>query len=355
MLFPALWAMAPTRICAGLVSAVYFLAASRGLPQGVANFYGSGFGAGIALWLAAASSFVLVHVALWTEQPGWGRALRYGIAALLMSVPPFGIVGWAHPLTPAGIVFPGWGWWGLAAAAIGLLVMTTRGWPIATLVLGGLGLWSTAAWTPPDMPQGWVGVDTNFRGEGGQYAGFAQQRETINMVKAAVAEGAKIIVLPESAAGIWTSTVERLWLRELAGLDATVNVGAIVVDNAGYDNVMIEIAGEGARILYRERMPVPVSMWQPWLGWFGEPAGARAHLFANPVVEFGDLRVAPLICYEQLIIWPMLQSAFHTPDVIVATGNGWWTDNTNIVAIQQAATEAWARLFGIPVVFAFNI
>ena len=41
--------------------------------------------------------------------------------------------------------------------------------------------------------------------------------------------------------------------------------------------------------------------------------------------------------------------------VIVATGNGWWTANTNIVAIQQAATEAWARLFGIPVVLAFNI
>ncbi|MCK9549581.1 MAG: conjugal transfer protein TraB [Aquamicrobium sp.] len=355
MLFPALWAFAPTRLIAALVSAAYFLAASRGLPQGVANFYGSGFGAGIALWLAAAIGFVLVHVALWTGRPGWGRTLRYCIAALLMSVPPFGIVGWAHPITATGIVFPGWGWWGLAAAAIGLLAMTTRAWPIATFVLGGLCLWSTAMWTPPDMPKGWVGVDTNFRGEGGQYADFAQQRETINKVRAAASDGAKIVVLPESAAGIWTPTVERLWLRELAGLNATINVGAIVVDNAGYDNVMIEIAGEGARILYRERMPVPVSMWQPWLGWFGEPAGARAHFFANPIVESGDLRVAPLICYEQLIIWPMLQSAFHTPDVIVATGNGWWTDNTSIVAIQKAGATAWARLFGLPIIFAFNI
>ncbi|MCO5164709.1 MAG: conjugal transfer protein TraB [Mesorhizobium sp.] len=355
MLFPALWAMAPTRIGAALVSTGYFLAASRGLPQGVANFYGSGFGAGIALWLAAASGFVLVHAAFWTARPGQGRTLRYCIAAVMMSVPLFGIVGWAHPITAAGIVFPGWGWFGLAAAAIGLAVMTTRAWPIATLVLGGLCLWSAAWWTPSDMPQGWVGVDTEFRGESGQYADYAQQLATIELVKTAAGNGARVIVLPESAAGIWTATVEHLWRRSLAGLDVTVNLGAIVVDEAGYDNVMVEIAGGTARIVYRERMPVPVSMWQPWRAWFGDPAGARAHFFANPIVGSGGLRIAPLICYEQLIIWPFLQSALHAPDAIVATGNGWWTENTSIVAIQKASAIAWAWLFDIPIVVAFNI
>ncbi len=355
MLFPTLWAFARSRLVAAFVSAGYFLAASRGLPQGVANFYGSGLGEGIALWIAAAGCFVLVHAVLWTARPGWGRAMRYCLAALLMSVPPFGIVGWAHPITAAGIVFPGWGWPGLAAAAIGLVLMTTRAWPIATLVLGGLCLWSTAMWTDPSMPQAWEGVDTRFRGASGQYAAYAQQLETIELVKAAARGGAKVVVLPESAAGIWTPTVERLWRRSLSGLEVTVNLGAVVVDETGYDNIMIEVAGEGARILYRERMPVPVSMWQPWLAWNGEPAGARAHFFANPVIETGSLRVAPLICYEQLIIWPILQSALHAPDVIVATGNGWWTENTDIVAIQKASAEAWARLFGVPIVFAFNL
>ncbi|RUV80854.1 conjugal transfer protein TraB, partial [Mesorhizobium sp. M1A.F.Ca.IN.020.32.1.1] len=33
--FPALWASARSRIVAAFVSAAYFLAASRGLPQGV--------------------------------------------------------------------------------------------------------------------------------------------------------------------------------------------------------------------------------------------------------------------------------------------------------------------------------
>lgn len=347
--FPALWAFSPSRLIAAIVSAGYFLAASRSLPQGVVNFYGSGMGAGFALWLAASAGFVFVHAMLWTARPGWVRALRYAAAAILMSVPPFGIVGWAHPITAAGIVFPGWGWWGLAATAIGLLVMTTKVWPIATLVLGGAFAWSAATWTAPNLPQGWVGVDAQFGGDRGEYAGFFQHRETIATVKAAAAKGHKVVVLPESAAGMWTPTVERLWLRELEDINVTVNLGAIVLDGQGYDNVMVEISGEGSRVLYRERMPVPVSMWQPWTS-----GGANALFFANPVVEFAGVRIAPLICYEQLIIWPVLQSMVYGPEVIVATGNGWWTGETNIVAIQKASAEAWASLFGLPLLMAFN-
>lgn len=81
-------------------------------------------------------------------------------------------------------------------------------------------------------------------------------------------------------------------------------------------------------ILYRERMPVPVSMWQPWRGWIGQGGGARAYLFANPIVELAGTRIAPLICYEQLIVWPVLQSMLHSTDIVVATGNGWWTAGT---------------------------
>jgi hypothetical protein len=117
---------------------------------------------------------------------------------------------------------------------------------------------------------------------------------------------------------------------------------------------MVAISGEGSHILYRERMPVPVSMWQPWLALTDRGGGARADFFANPIVELDGKRIAPLICYEQLIVWPVLQSMLDSPDVIVATGNGWWTDGTSIVAIQQASLRAWARLFRIPVVTAFN-
>lgn len=352
--FPALWAFSGTRLVAAGVSAAYFLAASRGLPQGVANFYACDLWPGLLLWFAASLSFVVVHAALWTKRPGKGRAAHYLAAAVLMAVPPFGIVGWAHPITAAGVLFPGWGWWGLAAAAAGLLAMTTKWWPAASIALGGFWLWSAAIWTPPNVPEGWSGVDLELGQSLGRDASLARQHELIDAVKRKAGKGARVVVLPESALSFWTPTMERLWREELQDMSVTVIAGAAIVEKDGYDNVLVAVSGERAAVLYRERMPVPVSMWQPWRGWFGERGGARAHFFANPVVALGGKKIAPLICYEQLILWPALQSAMHAPDVIVASGNGWWTTGTSIVAIQKASPEAWASLFGIPLVTSFN-
>lgn len=130
--------------------------------------------------------------------------------------------------------------------------------------------------------------------------------------------------------------------------------GGVVVDQHGYDNVLVWISSDGSDIIYRERMPVPGSMWQPWRCWFGQGGGAKAYFFANPAVDIGDVGAAPLICYEQLLVWPVLQSMLHDPDIVIAVGNGWWTAGTSIVDIQTASTQAWARLFGKPLVLSFN-
>lgn len=363
MLFPGLWAMAPSRFVAALVSAGYFLAASRGLPQGVANFYAADFWPGLLLWVGASLSFVAVHAAGWPSpvrgrpgkgHPGSGRAVRYLVAAVLMGLPPFGIAGWAHPLTAAGVLLPGWGWWGLIATAAGLLVMTTRVWPAAAIAFGGLWLWSAATWTAPILPDGWKAVDLEQGQMLGRDGSLEYHRDLIATVRKAAGDGSRVLVLPESALGFWTPTVARLWQDAIGDLDITVIAGAADVDAEGYDNVLVAISADEARIVYRERMPVPVSMWQPWLAWTGQGGGARARFFENPAVEIVGSRIAPLICYEQLILWPALQSMLHSPNIIVATGNGWWTKGTSIVAIQQASTVAWAKLFDLPVVMAFN-
>lgn len=348
--FPTLWALSPSRRVAALVAAAYFLGASRGLPVGTSIFFGEQLAIGISFWLAASILFVTVHAALWTSKGGWRRPLRYAVAAVLMSVPPFGITGWASPITAAGILFPGWGWYGLAAIAVGLVIMTTKYWPTAALVLGGFYAWSAAMWTPPAVPEGWVGINTQFKfTPAGQYADYAQHLETIGMVRQAAAQGASLVVLPESTFGLWSHTTENLWQSELAGLDVRIIGGAAVVDPTGYDNTMMELTPNTSQLLYRQRMPVPVSMWQPWA-----IGSAHAQVFGNPYVVIDGRRAAPLICYELLLVWPVLQSMMYEPDMIVAVGNGWWTGGSNIVSILKASGEAWASLFDISLVMAFN-
>ncbi len=366
MFFPLLWSMAPSRSIAGLVAAGYFLAASRGLPQGVANFYAADLWPGLVLWVMASASFVIVHAVLWTMHRGEdafrgkgtdaASALRYLFAMALTGLPPFGISGWAHPLTAAGVLFPGWGWLGLGATAIVLVLMTGRRWQIAVAVLGGLYVWSATNWTPPKLAPGWMAVDLKQGKYLGRDSTLQYHRDLIAMVRRTIAErpDARGVVLPESTLGFWTPTVERVWREGLLGSGLTVIAGAAVVDTRGYDNVMVALSADTATVLYRERMPVPGSMWQPWLRWTGQGGGARADFFANPVVEVGGIRIAPLICYEQLILWPVLESMLHSPEVVVAVGNGWWTEDTSIVAIQKANVSAWASLFSLPVVMAFN-
>jgi hypothetical protein len=353
--FPVLWSQAPTRTGAALVSVGYFLAASRGLPQGVANYYAADLWSGLLLWLAASFAFVAVHAALWSERSQKGRVVRYVIACALMAVPPFGITGWAHPITAAGIVFPGWGWFGFATAAAGLAVLTTRLWPAAAIAISGFWLWSAAFWTDPALPEGWREVDLKLGAALGRESSLQWHRDLIATVRDEAKQGARLIVLPESTLGFWTPAVERVWTDGLSGLEVGVIAGAALARRDGYDNAMVLVTSMGSTVFYNARMPVPGSMWQPWRMWTGQAGGARAHFLANSVAEIEGLRIAPLICYEQLLVWPFLQSMAHAPDVVVAIGNGWWTQATSIVSVQRASTIAWARLFGKPVVISFNI
>lgn len=354
VLFPALWAASHNRWTAAAVSAGYFLAASRGLPIGVANFYETDMWLGLLLWLLAAAGFVFVYTALWTPQYGWCRSIRFLTAMMVMAVPPFGIVGWAHPITATGALLPGWGWLGLAATIAILVAMTTRWVWLGGAVAAITFVFSAATYVPVQPLPGWRGLDTNVGGSSvvSPFLDTDKQQELPDQVKAAARDGARVIVLPESAAGIWTPTTARLW-RSAAG-EATVLVGATHLKPDGYDNVMVAVTADGDQIAYRQRMPIPISMWRPWAGWFGQAAGASASFVGNLVVVVADKRVAVLICYEQLLIWPVLQSFLHTSEILVATGNGWWTEGTNIIPIQKATVEAWARLFGVPVVSAFN-
>jgi len=321
----------------------------------VANFYGQDIWPGLLLWFVGSSAYVTVHVLLWTNHEGWQKSLRYIAACLMMAVPPFGILGWAHPITAAGVLFPRWGWWGLAVMAAGLAVMTTRYRPAAAMAITGFWLWSAAQWAPSNLPASWMGVDLKMGASLGREGSLNRQKELIDVALAQPM--GTTVLLPESALGFWTPTVARFWQKGLTGTDITVIAGAALIDGPGYDIVLVRISAGKTEVLYRERMPVPGSMWQPWRAWIGgdDESGARAHFFANPVVEVGTSKVAPLICYEQLLVWPVLQSAFHRPDLIIAVGNGWWTAGTSIIDIQRASSEAWARLFDLPLVISFNI
>ena len=91
-------------------------------------------------------------------------------------------------------------------------------------------------------------------------------------------------------------------------------------------------------------------MWNPF-----RPQGSFAlNLIGPGTVDVGGERAAILICYEQLLTWPMLRSALERPTLLIAISNEAWTAATIVPRVQHTCVRAWARLFGLPVISAIN-
>ena len=207
----------------------------------------------------------------------------------------------------------------------------------------------------PAPPSGWEGVNTSFGGTGSdtedpvasfKAAEWLQQR--------ALKSKAKVIIFPETVVPRWTEATDLFWEQTLAALAASgktvvIGAGLSIPGSTRYENAVL-IRGRGGPDQFVQRVPVPVGMWRP-LGRSGVPL----HLFGASVTRITDRRTAVLICYEQLLTWPMLVAVGKArPDVLVAVTNDHWTTNSTLPAVQTLAIQCWARLFALPTVRAVN-
>lgn len=367
-LFPVGWIMARGRLQAFLFAFSYYAAASRGVPLGAAIFFGEGAGlsAGVAMWLFSS----LCLAAPWAALHYGGKkpyicAARYLCALICVTVPPVGIIGWASPLYAAGVLLPGSGWVGITALGVLFPFLLAKlhvarkrtGAAAVAFVFVCAALFACFAENEAKLPEGWMAVDTHF--------GKLDREENLHrqslLRAAAITErvvsappGIRYILLPETITGAWFGASEELWEpvgRYLALKGQTVVVGAEIYDAAlRYDNALIFL-GDDCGFYYRQRVPVPVSMWVP----FGGRGTAKSHLFDSGIIHLKNGEsVLCLLCYEQFITWPVLYSmAVKRPNMIAASANLWWGGGS-ITKIRQQAVTAWAQLFGLDLVSAQN-
>lgn len=344
LLLAAAWSLAPCRLWAALVAVVYYCTASRGLPIGTATYFEVGLFSGVVLWVAGCSLLAIPFGALWRQSKKHKAAL-FPFVLLIVSIPPFGVVGWTNPLTSAGLLFPGTGLLGLLLVVLIASLLVLK--PYFSFGLVPVVLVLIFIPQPKAVePDGWAGISTSERFDTGSAnhleTYFRQQR----LLQLANDEQRKIVLFPESAAGLWSNSASDLWINSLA--NKTVFIGAEVPTGTSYDNALVRVNSEGSQVLYKQRMPVPISMYQPWA-----ETGANAYWFADPVVKIGEAKAGVLICYESLLVWPVIHSAVQA-DFLISVGNFWWAKDTSIPKIQSSALLAWSALFDLPLVSAAN-
>ncbi len=349
LLLPVLWAQSPNRLIAAGIAVAYYFGAGLDVPAGAGVFFGDKpmiFGwlllTGVALVNAIPWAF------MWRADPHGWRAVA---AVALTAIPPIGIIGWANPLTAAGIVFTSTGWAGLIGVAL-IIAYSTR-MPFLSTGIAASGVLIGLFFGPALAGQEeWMGIDTQLPGGRGDMDLVQTYLDTQHLQQLARTSESDVLILPETVGGLVSASI-KLWSDEqrkmsLEGRTVIVGMTQREAGSNRYDNVMVAIgAKEG--ILYKQRVPVPVSMWKPFSG-----DGANAYWFENPVVSIHGRRVGFLVCYEQLLVWPVIHSIASGAQVLVAPGNAWWARDTKIPEIQHRAVNAWGRLFSVPVIAAFN-
>jgi len=323
---------------------------------------------------------------------------RAPLALLVTILPPLGIIGLASPLIGAGYLFPRTAWAGLAAVALipGILLAiqgmellqrcAVRACVIAlciALTIGGR-LFDSGDAKPPCR---WVAVNTNFRDVSQPFrdfyaAQFIQQK--------AAESSARVLVFPESVIPRWSEATEAFWSQSLARCRVH---GQILIVGAGLprptegnkqklhdlrlydfgatldtlkrmdaapvlaierspgpeptDNALIVVGAESKT--FYQRVPVPIGMWTPF-----DRNSVPLRLAAPGVLNVDHQRAAVLICYEQMLTFPILTSMLQRPTVIVGISNTFWVDHTSIPIYQASAVRGWAMLFRLPYLLAVN-
>lgn len=392
---PALAMRQNTRRSAYVSAFSYYAGASWPVIPATRNFFGPSASVveGTAVWLIATVLLAVPWAFAWTERQDqllW----RAPLALLAAVLPPLGIIGWASPLTAAGFLFPGTAWFGLVAVALlcgGLCRKSSSFRTSAMAAALGMSVYATYP-DDPQPPTGWEAFDTHFGAIAhGRPDPIRAYTAAQSIQERAMASRARVLVFPEAVVPRWTAATDLFWQPTLARLSASGKTillgagrpespplrnsarslasydfaGALAVLQSGRSPRAVQPGGQnsGSSASYKnaivirgaqngtfvQRIPVPLGMWHPF-----RRGGVSLNLFGSRVIRIGGQRAAILICYEQLLTWPVLTSMLQHPTLIVAVANDYWVEGTSIPRYQANSVRAWSRLFQIPIVSAVN-
>jgi hypothetical protein len=357
-LLPYIWSRTSSRLQALLAVYAYYLAAAWCQIPSISTFWkpldGSpAIGAALSVWFGANLLLSLVWAGFWGQK--WQPLRLLGIY-LVISFPPIGVIGWASPLTGAGIMFPWMGWYGLALFFALQAVLVSRRGVLrvipASIILAG-ALYAYFYLPPSPSADGWAGINTNFgpiSDFGGEYGRMMQVDQLArNKIRAGRASN---IVFPEAIGGNWPiskylfSPLDRAAARR----HVTIFIGAREYTSSGQVVNAVYSIGQYSGRRWINRVPVPAGLWKPW----ASTGSAVSEWWDNGVQPVGQIKVGSLVCYEQILVWPALFSAAAGADVLIAPSSTWFGDGSPLPDIKAAASQSWGRLFGIPVISAVN-
>ncbi len=303
-------------------------------------------------WSALMSAWVLLlpRSALPLALPIW-----LVVSAL---VPPFAFVGFGSALLAGSAGFPGLGVFALVMPVLLALTLyagnqgpSARARRVPWLLFVGTALaGSLGANMPAHQPPAWSWALSTGDGTAPPTLAthFDRQDRLMRAVSAALDEGARLVVLPESSNRSWGDGQAAYWssvTEKARSLGATVLLG-VTTDQAIGEEPINALADLGAGALHHTMMPMPIGMWRPWGG-----ASSIPVRWAVEPIRLARGEAIYSICYEDLLVWPLLARWFAAskPVVLVSAANQWFAPEWAQVP-QSRSVRLMARALGLPLV-----
>ncbi len=335
----------------------YYLVGSRGLFFGVEHYYNNLFYAFLS-WGGVALLSSLSWVLIWSKS-FQKRVYLLPIVILIVTLPPIGFISWLNPLPTIAILFPKFGFLGLLFEflLIYLLLFAWKGYQlkkyrnIVITLFSILSLFSIKLFFTQNIQ-----VDSNLRviNSSIEYSPItfdkSEEYKRIKKFFYLVQNNNKSnLLLPENALGNYSDLQSMIW--SYLDKNKTIFAGATIY-NFRYTkniNVLMRLDYNSSKIVYKQRVPVPIEMWKPFTN-----SGTEATIYNQPIVFIDGIKSGVFICYEQLLAYPYLQTFFYHPDMIIGISNLYWAKNTNIREIQEETMQLWSLLFDVPMKFSVN-
>lgn len=350
-LVPVLWVATQHRVSGGLVLFAFHALASRGLIEGSVNYLSVSLWQSVLLWLAFSVAIFIAGLLVWHPQL---KRRRYHLVFLLilLVIPPFSFLVGSHPLMASGWLFPGLQWFGVAFSVLLMLVLSWR--PLINSVIAIIPLLFVAGYLhqSPSTIENWKGHTTRLPVFNIEYQNsYLKDYERYQLLLQKMASSNHDVhVFPESIGGYWTGTAARYWTQQMKQQNKTLIMGALQpIEGGGHYNVIVKVDRNGSQVIYRQRYPMPVGSWKPW----SSDTTIAAYMSKGFTVVDGR-KTGLLICYEAVLLFPILQSLYHRPDTLLFITNLWWAPESVLLLTRQAMVSM-ARLFGVSLIESSNL
>lgn len=369
VLLPLFWILASGAFEAFMLVLGYQAVATSVLAVGALTFGQSPSQIGLQLagWSLQSTAVACLWAFAW--RLGSKSAVRHVAAGIIVQLalllPPLWLLGTASPVVWIGSIAGGTGWYGLATGLVAPLALggvvrdkNVRSKALAVVAITPL-LFGVRSELGLDMHRapGLYGVDVRW-GDSGQ-SGLDHVVDRIPKIGAALRAVAqdssiKTVVFPEAVLGGIYEDASVVVKIEIESAVRTLGVQALIgadrlVD--GRPRVSLRVVNPlGPSLWIDARQPTPVSLWRPF-----DPGSYSADWTRPSELLLADGRTAYIsFCHEDVVPGLFLMAMLKHPDVVISVANNWWMPSDKGSNQQARHVQAYAKLFGLPLVRAVN-